>query len=234
MTFTGWIIVGLIVLAGILTYMLRKLTLVASITAIGIAVLIYTAAGWASLTMLAVFFILGTAATSYKKSSKINLHLSEAHETQRRTSQVIANSGIAAVIAILALTVPAVSEVSVIMIAGSFSAGTGDTLSSEFGNVHGRNFYNIVTLKKDVRGLDGVISLEGTIAGILGSAVIASTYCAIFGWNIAFAVILIAGIVGNLFDSYMGALFERRGLLGNDVVNFLNTMVGALTAVVIS
>ena len=85
MTFTGWIIVGLIVLAGILTYMLRKLTLVASITAIGIAVLIYTAAGWASLTMLAVFFILGTAATSYKKSSKINLHLSEAHETQRKS-----------------------------------------------------------------------------------------------------------------------------------------------------
>jgi uncharacterized membrane protein len=48
----------------------------------------------------------------------------------------------------------------------------------------------------------------------------------------------LAGFLGGLFglfaDSLLGATVERRGWLGNDLVNFLSTCVGALAALSIS
>ncbi len=36
------------------------------------------------------------------------------------------------------------------------------------------------------------------------------------------------GQQGNLADSVLGATLERKGLMGNNVVNFFNTGVGAV------
>jgi uncharacterized protein (TIGR00297 family) len=103
-----------------------------------------------------------------------------------------------------------------------------DTLSSELGTVYGKNFYNIITFKKDQKGLDGVVSLEGTLIGIAGSVVVAAIYCAGFGWTEHFIWIMLAGTTGNITDSVLGATLERKNLINNDVVNFLNTLVGAV------
>ena len=43
----------------------------------------------------------------------------------------------------------------------------------------------------------------------------------------AFFLLILAGTFGNLADSVFGALFERQGLLSNDSVNFLNTLLAA-------
>jgi uncharacterized membrane protein len=42
--------------------------------------------------------------------------------------------------------------------------------------------------------------------------------------------LLVAGTAGNLADSVLGATLERRGVLDNNTVNFLNTLTGALVA----
>jgi uncharacterized protein (TIGR00297 family) len=112
--------------------------------------------------------------------------------------------------------------------AGAFSSATADTLSSELGTVYGKKFYNILTFQKDKKGLDGVVSFEGTGIGIAGSAVMATIYCLGAGWSLAFLWIVIAGTIGNLCDSVLGATVERRQIIGNDVVNFLNTLIGAM------
>ena len=39
--------------------------------------------------------------------------------------------------------------------------------------------------------------------------------------------IILAGVTGNVVDSVLGASLERKGWIGNNVVNFLNTAVGA-------
>ncbi len=41
-------------------------------------------------------------------------------------------------------------------------------------------------------------------------------------------IIILAAIIGNLADSVLGASLERKHYLGNDVVNFLNTLTSAL------
>jgi len=96
--------------------------------------------------------------------------------------------------------------------------------------VYGRRYYNILTLKPDVRGLNGVVSLEGTALGLAGTAVLAAAYCLSTVWSPAFGWLLVAGTAGNLADSVLGATLERRGVLTNNAVNFLNTLTGALVA----
>jgi uncharacterized protein (TIGR00297 family) len=120
------------------------------------------------------------------------------------------------------------------MMAAAFASATADTLSSELGNVCGSRYYNILSFRKDMRGLNGVISLEGTLCGVAGSLLIALIFSAGFGWSIRVtAIITLAGTIGNIFDSLLGATFERRHWIGNDAVNFLNTAIAALSVLLL-
>jgi uncharacterized protein (TIGR00297 family) len=164
-------------------------------------------------------------------ADKRRLGLAEENKGRRTAGQVLANAGGAGMLGLLAWLAPATAPLAGLMLAGSFAAATADTLSSELGNVYGRRYYNILTLRPDTRGLNGVVSLEGTALGLAGTAVLAAVYCLGSGssWA-AFGALLVAGTAGNLMDSVLGATVERRGWLGNNAVNFLNTLTGALVA----
>jgi uncharacterized membrane protein len=115
--------------------------------------------------------------------------------------------------------------------AASLASASADTLSSELGSIYGKRFYNILTFKKDICGLDGVVSLEGTLWGIAGSAMIAVIHIASYGYSGLAFWILLAGFIGNIADSVLGASLERKGWLKNDAVNLLNTLVAGSVGV---
>jgi uncharacterized protein (TIGR00297 family) len=229
----------------------RKLTSQAAVAGAVCGWAVYIGDGFRGLALLALFFALGTAATSWRKKEKLGMRGTAAHQSIRRISQVIANGGIAALTGLLALAFPAHGQLFSLMLAASLSSATADTLSSELGMVYGRRFFNVLTLKTDERGLDGVISLEGLLLGLIGSALVAAIFlvvpaspAAVTAINLAqphqhdpivskgraFLVLILAGTIGNLADSILGALLERRGLIDNDAVNFLNTLVAAACA----
>ncbi len=195
-----------------------------------LGVSIYLGAGFLGLGLLALFFGLGTAASAWKVADKRRLGLAEANKGRRTAGQVLANAGVAGLLALCAWQFPAHAPLCRLMLAGSFAAATADTLASELGNIYGRYYVNILTFRPDQRGLDGVISAEGTLLGLAGTALLAAVYCLANSWLPAFWVLPLAGTVGNLSDSVLGATVERRGYLPNDAVNFLNTLIGALTA----
>jgi len=226
----------------------KKLTAIAALTGVIIGWAIYIGDGYRGLAELALFFLLGTVATAWKKSEKLPIKGNAAHQSTRNTGQVIANGGIAAILGILAFLYPMHRELYSIMLAASLSSATGDTLSSELGMIYGRNHVNILTGKRDERGADGVVSLEGLLIGAAGSAVIALAWLALksstgpTAGQIAStpapgliasrsaAIITLAGLLGNLADSLLGATLERKGFLSNDAVNFCNTAIAALCA----
>ena len=202
----------------------KKLTPIAALTGFLVGCAIYAGDGYHGLLLLGLFFLLGTAATAWKKKEKLDIRGSAAHQSTRNTAQVIANGGVAALAGLLAYLFPHCRQLLTLLLAASLAAATADTLSAELGMVYGRHFFNILTGKRDTRGLDGVISIEGLILGTAGSAIVA----AVCGRH--WLVVIAAGLAGNLADSVLGAAFERRGLLGNNTVNFAGTLIAALFA----
>jgi uncharacterized protein (TIGR00297 family) len=227
------LIISILIAGAVASVRAGKLTAVAGLTGVIVGLAIFAGAGYTGITMLAVFFILGTSATSWGIAEKQRKGLAEHNKGKRTAGQVVANAGVAAILGLLVLTNSASKDLFAIMMAASFSSAAADTLSSELGNLYGRRFYNILTFKKDTRGLNGVVSLEGTMFGVAGSICIASIYSFSYGFNETFLLIVIAGTIGNLCDSVLGATFERKSYLNNNAVNFLNTAGAAFFIFVI-
>jgi uncharacterized protein (TIGR00297 family) len=221
-----FIILVVIILVAIVCVRTNKLTIPAAAMAALIAVLIALGAYYGGLVLLGTFFILGVTATSHKKQLKASA--ADPHPQQRTAGQVFANGGVAAIMALLVIWHPANAFICILMLAASLASATADTLSSELGMVYGRNFYNILTFKREPKGLDGVISLEGTLLGAAGALLIAVIYGAFFGWTSGVPAVWLAGVMGNVIDSLLGATLERKRYIGNDAVNFLNTLLAAL------
>ncbi len=223
--FSNGILLPIIIISGMVYSILaRKLTVTAAFTGGILAVIIFSAASYTGFAMMTTFFILGSFATSWQKHKKQAFALREETGKGRNALQVLANAGAAAVAGILILFYPRLDYLMLPAMAAAFASATADTLSSELGMVYGRRFFNVISFRPDSCGMDGVISLEGTLIGIGGSGIIAGIYALGCGWDISFLFIVLAGTVGNLTDSVLGAVLERKGMIGNDVVNFLNTL----------
>lgn len=231
MTTPDWI-VGCILLGGVLFSIgKKKLTVPAAIIGALIGCIVYAGGGLTGLAMMTVFFILGTAATSWKKENKLHIGQHAAHQQTRSVSQVLANAGVAGLAGLLNLLWKGHEPLPEIAMAGSLASAAADTLASELGMLYGRRFYNILTGKPDRKGLDGVVSIEGLLIGTLAAAIIAGVYMLGRGWNgPVFLIIVASGTLGNLLDSILGATLERKGRCGNNMVNFSNTLAAAIIA----
>lgn len=233
MHFADYLLPIILLTGVILSVKARKLTLPGALTAALLGVFLYLGAGYDGILLAAALFLLASLATSWKINVKEALGAAEKNKGERTAAQVLANVGTAALIGLLCFFYPNKTDILRLMMAASLASAAADTISSELGTVCGRNFYNITTLKKDQKGLDGVISLEGTLLGLAASTIIAVVYAFSFGWNLNFLWILAAATIGNFSDSVLGATLERKHLLGNNVVNFLNTVIAAVVALVL-
>jgi uncharacterized protein (TIGR00297 family) len=232
-----YLIAAVLMVAAGLSYYYKKLSSAAALTGFICALLIFVGTGYTGLILLASFFIAGTVATSWRRTSKNHLERA-GDQGPRKAWQVIANGGAATLMAIMAIFFPDLRNYFTVLLAAAFSSATSDTLSSELGMVYGKRFYNCITWKKDQRGLDGVISLEGLLIGFLSSTLVAGLYTLSDyllyhmhhhpGFTMSsdtanFIIIMIAGFIGNLSDSVLGATLERSAVLDNNWVNFLST-----------
>ena len=224
------LMVVLLLSGAFLSVLTHKLNVSGAITGVITGWCIFLGAGLTGILMLAAFFLLGSLATSWKMSNKLDAGLAEENKGRRTAGQVLANAGVAAIAGVLAWRDTGHAMLFRVMMAASFASATADTLSSELGNYYGKKFYNILTLKPDTRGLNGVVSAEGTLIGMAGSIFIAFIYGIGYGWTFDVLWIIVAGTVGNLSDSILGAALERKRQLNNNTVNFLNTLIAALCA----
>ncbi len=178
---------------------------------------------------LFTLFLLTFAATRLQRRAKQELGLAEP-STGRTASQVVANLGAAGLIAVLA---PGTALWLTVCVA-ALTEATADTVSSELGQVYGGRPFLLTNFRRVPPGTDGAVSLAGTLAGVAGAAILllVAAWSLPLAWReiwIAFA----GGIAGLFADSLLGATVERRGWLGNDLVNFFSTILAALFAAVL-
>jgi uncharacterized protein (TIGR00297 family) len=91
----------------------------------------------------------------------------------------------------------------------------------------------ITNLRLVARGTEGAISLEGTAASVVGSGLMAAVMAAlgVIETPSALALITAVGVVATLVESLIGATLQGRiTWLSNEVVNGLQTLMGALLA----
>lgn len=229
---------------------LRAATSTAALTGGAICLLLtcYTGSlltppGRSALTPLLVLFVLTFLATRAGRKQKAAHGLAESRKG-RRTSQVIANLGVSALLSnpvgydVVAWSArnPGISDINpyrllCVAVVAALAEAAADTVSSEIGQAFGGQPILLATFRKVDAGVDGAISLIGTAAGIVAAgAVIASA-----GWSMKLSfqqccIAFAAGVCGLFFDSLLGATIERRGWIGNDLVNFTSTAFAATLA----
>ncbi len=187
---------------------------------------LYLGGGLGAFAALITVFVLAWITTRLGYQRKQKLGIAERREG-RNASQVLANLGVATVCSAL-YAVSHGKTVFLLALAASVSEAAADTVSSEVGQAFGEKARLITNWSSVPAGTNGAISLTGTLAGI-AAATMVSLVCVLGGllpqrW---LAVSAGTAILGMFVDSFLGAWLEGRGLLNNNSVNFLSTLVAA-------
>jgi len=200
--------------------------------------------GWQGYLIVLVYFFVGSAVTKVGMAEKEAAGIAEKRAGARGPENVWGSALIGALCAIamglLALLPPSTAIPPIIALlalgyVASFSTKLADTCASEIGKAYGQRTFLITTLQAVPRGTEGAVSLEGTLAGIGGAIAIA-----LVGWGVGFlspigiGICILAAFIATNLESVIGATLQTRWTwLTNELVNIINTLIGASVAIAI-
>ena len=227
--FTGlhplWLVALVTLLATLIARTLHGVSPSGAVAGGIVAFVLYAAAGLGAFILLMLLFILTWGATRLGYPRKQRLGTAEKKEG-RTASQVFANVGTAAVCA--AAYRWHGNILFLLAMSSALAEAAADTVSSELGQFFSQTAFLVTTWKKVPAGTNGGVSLFGTLSGILAATVITLTAVFIGLLPLQWLVFAIGAAIAAMFaDSFLGAALERRGLLSNDGVNFLSTLLAA-------
>ncbi len=245
----GWMIAVVLntVLAAIAWVVPKKLlTTSGLIHAWALGILIWGCLGWQGYVVVLFYFLIGSAVTKVGIAQKEAEGIAEKRSGARGPENVWGSAFTAALCAlgIWVCTVFFALSPSTLLIArllalgyvASFSTKLSDTCASEIGKAYGKRTFLITTLQPVPRGTEGAVSLEGTVAGIVASVAIA-----LVGWAVGLItpggiiICIIAAFIATNIESVIGATLQTQvEWLSNELVNVVNTLIGAIVAIAIA
>jgi uncharacterized protein (TIGR00297 family) len=244
MSFTPWLIgIGLnAVLMAIAALSPKKLLTPEGLLHAGVlGVILWGTLGWQGYIVMMFYFLVGSAVTRVGKATKEAMGIAEKRSGARGPENVWGSALIGTLCA-LGVYVSEGSAAQVLVpflqlgYVASIATKLSDTCGTEVGKAYGRRTYLITTLKPVRRGTEGAVSLEGTAAGIVGSVAIA-----ILAWAVGLitteGIVLcaIAAFIATNIESLIGATIEGKfKWLTHDVVNILNTLIGAIVVILLA
>ena len=190
--------------------------------------------GWLAVV---IYLALGSLVTRLGFRTKQARGLAEARGGLRGPENVWGSAATGALLAGAAALTPAAAPLLLVGFAASFAAKLADTFGSEIGKRWGRHTLLITTLRPVPPGTEGAISLEGTAASLVGSALMAALMLALglLTGSGAWLLVTLVGLAATLIESLIGASVQQRwGWLSNELVNGLQTAIGALLAMAFS
>lgn len=225
------------VLLGLTSLMPKKLLTPAGlINAWLLGVIIWATLGWQGYVVIVFYFVVGSGVTRVGLAEKEAEGIAEKRSGARGPENVWGSALTGTICALGTLLVDeSAQDLLLLGYVASLSTKLADTCASEIGKAYGKSTFLITTLQPVARGTEGAVSLEGTIAGV-----IASVALAMVGWGIGLISPLgilwavIAAFVATNLESVIGATLQNKfAWLTNEVVNVINTIIGALVAILL-
>jgi len=210
-----------------------------------LGVLLWGTLGWQGYVVVMFYFLVGSAVTRIGMEQKEAEGIAEKRSGARGPENVWGSALTGALCALgigiinwglfpTPVETQVIASLLLLGFVASFSTKLSDTCASEVGKAYGRSTFLITTLQPVPRGTEGAVSLEGTLAGLVGSAAIA-----LFAWGVGLINILgvawclLAAFIATNIESVIGATLQSKYTwLTNEVVNILNTLIGAIAAMI--
>ncbi len=208
---------GLNVLASAVAYTRRSITAAGAVTGAATGFVIYLSGGAFFWSVLMAFFFSSSVLSAVKSGAKERAERMHAKGRQRDSVQVLANGGLAAVMAAAhALTG---KPVFMLGFAIALAAANADTWASEIGVLSRRDPVSILSFRTIPRGTSGGVSILGIFASLGGALFIglwfAVGYTLTYGWNaLELSAMVLAitggGFLGSVIDSVLGATVQAQ------------------------
>ena len=215
----------------------KLLTPVGNINGAILGILVWGTLGWRGYVIVIFYFVVGSGLTFVRMEQKEAEGIAEERSGKRGAGNVWSSALTATICAIASLFAPSpFQQLLILGYVASFCTKLADTTASEVGKAYGKTTYLITSLKPVPRGTEGAVSLEGTVAGVIASIVLAIIAWAI-GMITSIGVLwcVIAAFFATTIESLIGATLESRyAWLTNDLVNFINTLIGAIAAMALA
>ncbi len=249
---------ALAILIAVISYKLKFLSLNGAVGTFILAVIIFGVGGWRWTLPILIFFVLSSLISKIGKRKKENFEFIFEKSSTRDFYQVMANGGIAGLIAVIYQF--SQNEIFYFAYLGSISAATFDTWATEIGTLFSTKPRLLTNFKRVEPGTSGAVSLKGSLGGLIGSIIIFSSAMLWIKFNFAgLLVVVLSGLFGGFVDSFLGStlqaqyrcnvcskttekkfhcgnltsLVRGKRWINNDFVNFACTSAGALSGLIL-
>jgi uncharacterized protein (TIGR00297 family) len=215
-------------------------------------------AGWSWAILVIAFFVLSSALSRYRRGTREAMIGAIVEKSDERDAyQVLANGGVFTIAVLTGVTTG--NPLWHVAALGALAAAAADTWATEIGTLVGGQPLSIVSLAPLPPGTSGGITIAGTLASAVGSAMVAAV-AYLTGAGASLGAVFLGGIAGSVADSVAGATVQERrwcdacergterrvhscghptrvigGVRGirNDFVNVVCTLVGAAVAALV-
>lgn len=242
---TGLVLNSMLAIAAVLIPK-KLLTPAGLLHAWALGVIIWGTLSWPGYSVIMFYFLVGSAVTRIGMAEKEAAGIAEKRSGARGPENVwgSALTGTLCALGIWGLqtvadpSIPFAQPWIMLLVLGyvaSLSTKLSDTAASEVGKAYGKRTFLITTFKAVPRGTEGAVSVEGTLAGIVASLAIALVAWAVdLIPPVGIGVCMIAAFIATNAESVIGAtLQEKISWLSNEIVNIINTFIGAIAAIAI-
>jgi uncharacterized protein (TIGR00297 family) len=220
--------------------LLSALTPSGYIHAMALGTMLWTTLGWTGWTCCVLYLILGQIVTKIGFAEKEQRGIAESRGGRRGPENVWGSAATSLICALLSTKESTVLNLNrklfLLGYVAALATKLADTFASEIGKAYGKTTFLITTLERVKPGTEGAISVEGTVAALLGGFLlsISGFFLGLIDLS-SVGISTIAAFIATNAESLIGATMQGKkgfGFMTNEVVNFVNTLIGGIIAII--
>lgn len=227
----------------------KMLTIEGFFHALALGTLLWHTLGWRGWTTCVLYLFLGQLVTKVKFREKEAKGIAEGRGGRRGPENVWGSAATALLCASASLQIhPSIVtgssstffgisyDLLLLGYVSSLATKLADTFASEIGKAYGKTTFLITSFERVEPGTEGAVSAEGTAAALVGGSFLplyAFGIGLIHDWS-SVGIATVAAFLATNAESWIGAVLQgKKGFewMTNEVVNFINTVIGATIAI---